>query len=653
MHAQTVPITAEWALWGKERSDAGYRVLACSDGTIGIENFDEVLTRYSPGTLEFLPQVTISWVADKENRHYVAIAIHDRADRALYDVSGRAVVMTSYFCVPYNELAAGAVSYYAMYDHFRAATLPVAHRARIQAALPVAGAAGRPDGFAMRAAALLLTGKPVCILRADGLDVSQRLMFIETVMSLLPYGMRSRFSASTWASSTFQEHRLRLFFASARRQADDHVMVWGQADHARTGHIYADDYLVWLREATEDRINRLTQDTEQAGFRQADILKMLERMGVAPSSVAPAGVGPSGGSTSGGSPVGPARGGQPGEVARWNAPSLQRAMTVDELLFRCADRLQHADPFLTSDIARLEEWLGDAHTPEERHRYYLIIKEHGLLREEKRISKGTRKQFYDVLLRLAFGAPLTYASFCKIESCLGTPPVQVHRSLLVAINAVGVNVLMRLLVLGSLGEKELKAWLREQPETPADLISAAADPGLRPDHARIVCELAVHIMIDQVDRLDHQAIRAALHRNGYLAAVLQLRHPAEPQYQLSQLSQLLYLGHGAKLGTRDVEEILDSCTPTIPLLAAVLLRSGPRVAQLTEWLFVRRLVMTAGFSTRTQRDLISVLSANEHPGNEHPGEDLVDTVGVFGPEDGFERGWRARLPFRGRFREDP
>lgn len=638
MHAQTVPITAEWALWGKERSDAGYRVIACSDGTIGVENFDEVLTRYSPGTLEFLPQVTISWVADKENRHYVAVAIHDRADRALYDASGRAVVMTSYFCVPYNDLAAGAVSYYAMYDHFRSVGLPVAHRARIQATLPLAGAAERPDGFAMRVAALLLTGKPVCILGADGLDVGQRLMFIETVMSLLPYGMRSRFSASTWASSTFQEHRLRLFFASARRQADDHVMVWGQADHAPTGHIYADDYLIWLREGAEDRIIRLTQDTEQAGFRQADVLKMLERMGVAPSGV---------------SPAGPARGGRAGEVARWTAPSLQRTMTVDELLLRCAGRLQHVDPFLTSDIARLEEYLGDAHTPEERHRYYLIIKEHGLLREDKRIGKGTRKQFYDVLLRLAFGAPLTYASFCKIESCLGTPPVRVHRPLLVAINAVGADVLMRLLVLGLIGEKELKASLREQPETLADLISAAANPGLRPDHARVVCELVVHILVEEVDRLGRQAIRVALHRNGYLAAVLQLRHPAEPQYQLTQLSQLLYLGHGEKLGSRDVEEILDSCTPTVPLLAAVLLRSGPRVALLAEWFFVRRQVTTAGFPVRTQRDLISVLSANGHPENERPREDLVDAAGVLGPDDGLGRGWRAHLPFRGIFREDP
>ena len=326
-------------------------------------------------------------------------------------------------------------------------------------------------------------------------------------------------------------------------------------------------------------------------------------------------------------------------------------MPVDELLLRCADRLQHPDPFLTSDIARLEEYLGDAHTPEERHKYYLIIKEHGLLREDKRIGKGIRKQFYDVLLRLAFGAPLTYASFCKIESCLGTPPVRVHRPLLQAINAVGVGVLMRLLVLGSISEKEFKASLRDQPETSADLIAAAADPGLRPDHARIVCELVVNILVNEMDRLDRQAIRLALHQNGYLAAVLQLRHPAEPQYQLSQLSRLLYLGHGEKLGSQDVEEILESCVPTVPLLAALLLGSAPRAAGLTEWLFVRRLVTTVGFSVRTQRDLISVLSANEHPGNDHPGEDLADAAGVFGPDDGFGRGWRPHLPFRGMFRE--
>ena len=91
--------------------------------------------------------------------------------------------------------------------------------------------------------------------------------------------------------------------------------------------------------------------------------------------------------------------------------------------------------------------------------------------------------------------------------------------------------------------------------------------------------------------------------------------------------------------------------PTVPLLAALLLGSAPRAAGLTEWLFVRRLVTTVGFSVRTQRDLISVLSANEHPGNDHPGEDLADAAGVFGPDDGFGRGWRPHLPFRGMFRE--
>ena len=643
MEVQTVPVTAEWALWGKERSDAGYRVLDCSNGTISAENFDEVLTRYSPGTLEFLPQVTISWVAGKEDRHYTALAIHDRSERARYDASGRAVVMTSYFCVPYSELAVGAVSYYSMYDYFRGVALPVAHRASLQASLPAnetARAAGQLDDFAVRAAALLLTGKPVSILGADELDVCQRLMLIEAVISLLPYGMRSRFSASTWASSTFQEHRLRLFFASARRQADDHVMVWGRPDYAPIGHLYADDYLTWLREGSGERISRLAHDKEQGGFRQADILKMLERIGVAPAVVAPTVV----------APVGLAGGEQPGEVEPWLPVAAQPLMTVDQLLLRCAGRLQHADPFLNPDLTRLEQFAGYPQAAEERHRYYLIIREHGLLREELRLDKQTRRRFYDVLLRLAFETPLTYEGYCLIESCLGPPPGQVHRPLLRAMADAGLgSTLMRLLVLGGIDEKQLGASLGAQPENADDLIAAAADPGLRADHAHLVCGLAGQLLMDQADRLDHEGVRAALRHHGYLAATLQLRHPEDPQYQLNQLGRLLYLGHGWELGHRDVEQILDNSMPTVALLAAVLLKSGPHAARVAEWLFVRRLVANVPFTRRVQHDLRNVLGGHEHPG----GESADDTGSFITPHDNFGRGWRAHIPFRGMFREDP
>ena len=51
-------------------SDRGYRLLDCSDGSVSADSFTEVITRYSPGTLDKLPQVTISWFSDQGEQNY-------------------------------------------------------------------------------------------------------------------------------------------------------------------------------------------------------------------------------------------------------------------------------------------------------------------------------------------------------------------------------------------------------------------------------------------------------------------------------------------------------------------------------------------------------------------------------------------------------
>src|SRR5690242_12653531 len=221
-----IPVTVEWALWGKERSDLEYRLLRCSDGTLSEANFDELLTRYSTGTLEALPQVTIGWLEDRAHGHQIALAIHEEpADRRV-DATGRPVVLTRCFCVPYATLAEGRVSYQALYDKFRKIPLDE-QEGTFQTSLPVMPSVVRADLAAQRAAALLVTCKPVCVLEADRAGLADRLEFIDSVMSLLPFGLRCQLSASTWASSQFWEHKFRLFFASTLRPDDDCDVIWG------------------------------------------------------------------------------------------------------------------------------------------------------------------------------------------------------------------------------------------------------------------------------------------------------------------------------------------------------------------------------------------------------------------------------------------
>ena len=104
-----VPVTAEWALWGKDVRDLEYRLLACSEGNVGAATFVEQITSISPGSAGSWPQVTVSGFLLSGTASYVALAIHDTT-QGRHNAVGRGIVYTRYFCVPYPELARPAAS---------------------------------------------------------------------------------------------------------------------------------------------------------------------------------------------------------------------------------------------------------------------------------------------------------------------------------------------------------------------------------------------------------------------------------------------------------------------------------------------------------------------------------------------------------------
>ena len=181
------------------------------------------------------------------------------------------------------------MSYQVMYEMFQKLPLPD-RRGPILTQLPVSAAEVSIDPLAMRVAALLLTGQPVCILGADHLGLGERLRFMDSVMSLLPYGLRSRMSASTLTSSQFYEHKFRLFFASAAR-GGDHIVRWSERDGgaARLDDDVAATYMEWLANASRlamltGSANPLTVFTEPVGFRPGEIKSMLESLYAAPGT---------------------------------------------------------------------------------------------------------------------------------------------------------------------------------------------------------------------------------------------------------------------------------------------------------------------------------------------------------------------------------
>jgi hypothetical protein len=405
----TVRVTAEWALWGKTQRDPGYRLLECSNGTLSAENFDEVLNRYSPGTLDRLPQVTVSWFpSDDQKQQYLAVAIHDQSESNRLDVSGREIVRTRYFCAPYTELANGPVSYQAMYERFSEYQLPMPDGARIETELEVVAPGQiQIDRLAMWVAALLLTGKPVCVVGADGVGFGERLAFLDMVMSFLPYGMRSRLSASTWASSTFQEHKLRLFFARSPRR-EDIVVTWGQQEYPPIAHDRAMEYLRWLEydNGQPETLKRLADIKDQLGFTSKDILTALELTRDRPD--------PGQYATGEAPPV--------TVVTRTETPGPVDPTGVDGLIAACTQDLHFRyERRLASHLDALWNRLDRPISIEERRRCRSAIVENRLLQINSQIDAELRDSFVRVLLRIAFDRPLMYTDYLWIEDWSGRP----------------------------------------------------------------------------------------------------------------------------------------------------------------------------------------------------------------------------------------
>ncbi len=571
----TVPVTAEWALWGKTANDTeDYRLLDWSNGTLGSGTFSEAINRYAPGVLGNLPQVTVSWLkADPEHNRpsYVAMAIHHAGPR-LSDASNRLIEYTSYYCVPYDQLAQGAVSYQAMYAEFAGHQLKVGERKTITTRLP--RFSGRPASasadLAGHVAGLLLTGDSICVLDADlpG-QVESRLGFLDSVMSLLPYGMRSMLSASTWVSSTAARNYFRLAFSSAPPRGMRRQVFRDRPAPPAVDHAYARTYYHWLADKAEPYA-ALARMTKPVGFRPVQIKAMLDSLYALPSE-------------SGTPEVPVIQADLPPadpplhEPETWEAPrralhpdvptAPERPSDAADFLSEIAERLSEKPPGILP-LIQLEDICEHRAPGGDRQRFRQIIEDRGLLRADMPVNEAERRRYYDLLLRLAIEPPLTYLDYCWLEECAGTAP---HRALLAAIDQEWVaDLRVRLLVLNGLCNGAPTDPVRSLRLAPAEMLAAAADSGLRTDHARIVCDVVITDLMERLPELDRTALRDDLRGHGYLAATLPRAYLA--RNQLESLADLLGFAHGEHLDGRAVVEILENPghEPTALLYAAVL-----------------------------------------------------------------------------------
>jgi hypothetical protein len=589
-----IPVRAQWALHGKVPDDEGYRVIACSNGDLNRANFADALGRFTLGALGTLPQVSVSYLqpaSSQPGAGYLALAVHwfaadgqRRADGVLkFDNQGRPTAFTSYFCVPYAQLAAHGCTYLDMYKAFSTVTLP-AHDGPPREVAVTAAAQRVPaiDGTAMRAAALLLTGVPVCVLGADETSMEERLGFIDTVMGLLPYGFRARMTAATWTRATNRNHRFRLFFSSEPRSSakPDHLVSWGEPELAAIPGGHAGDYYGWLADKVTP-LASLAQLNGAASFGDSadsqalylvDSVRLWRRPRLRPAAPAV--------------PTAPDK-----RVAPRPGPAAGGGDPVEALLRECVEHARLLNlARLRQDLSLLQHQVdGGAIDADRRRRYRSVIARSGLLRANFRLGRYEGKLF-DTLLPLAFGTPVGYPALCQAEDCLrhASGP-GLHRALLEAIDRAGLDdTRSKAIVYASLDGKKLARWLGSKEVDAYGLVTEIAEGGWhRQEHGRLVCGVLLGYLRDRQGRYSPAEIRRVLLRSGYLAQPL--RRLGDDQFQLRALTELLAAAYpaGQYPNGPDRETIAAVLTradyPPTPALLAAILGTTPAAAAPLAW----------------------------------------------------------------------
>ena len=596
-----ISVEAQWALYGKRLDRQGYRVLACSSGVLGSRNFEELISRFSPGTLGKLPQVTMSYLTPgtQPGESLLAMAIHrtgEGEEQLKYDDDGRRIVVTSYFCVPYHPLGPARVSYQALYQAALAA-LPLPQQDGPPITFEVAGRAGAVpavDDLAMRAAALLLTCKPVCVLGAEDTTAENRLAFIDTVMSLLPYGLRARMTAATWTRPTNRDHKIRLFFSDAMRASDaDRVLYWGQPE-ATAALTETDDvayeYLNWLKEKVSQPMAELAGLTDPIGFGRDSVQRTLEAI-------------PANGKHR--APVYSASGhDRPSPQPLLQLESGHERGFGEQVLRACAAHLRNEGQryLVKSDIDKLGQ-MARSPASEDRARYREIIKQTGLLRHAAQYRDDT-VGLCEQLIRVAFRVPFGYDDYCQLEDCLDGQPVPL--AVLTAIHGIEVgDPLVNAIVYRQLQQVDVdgRNWYispKRAEDELGGLIRLLAAPSKRPDHARIVWDFTLGCL--ERTRPEPEPLRKALRQSSFLASALQASGVGPEQYQVDALFRFLKAAYPNGLDRPAIMQVLtgNRRPPTAPLVAAVMLLAEPADIELAGDMYARGSIMTNEFVSEMQ-----------------------------------------------------
>ncbi|MGI5324862.1 hypothetical protein [Actinomadura nitritigenes] len=545
----TVRLPLRWAVWGKRSADLDYSVQATSGQPLSRRLIEEVMHRYATGTPDELPTVTISWfVLGQET--YIGLALQEWTQER--DRVGRMIAATRYFCLPYERIRQDPVSYEALFDAVVGARLQSGVPLEVKVPRLAPHAIGERATFAsMATSALLLGGEPVRVVGAEGIPLRARLRYIDTVTALLPYGLRARFSATTWAGST-TEHHFRLAF-SGHASPNAQAVSWGVPPTVTGGR--AEQYARLLAEQGEpgSLAVALARETNPMSFRERDLAAAIDVLA--------------------------------SERRRAAKSPADRAKPAVSLLLDCAAALDDREPERLTRVLSDLAFLARTAPPEEPQRSALLGVAHDqrLLAPARPLSRYAVRRC-EVLVALLWPDPLTPEDVVSIIGAAGGP----HDALIEAmLRCPASTPIVTLDLARNLGQSRLESEIGSQ-ESRALIESVAAVP--EPWLVDTACA-------ELTRRRNDRDLGPYLRLHRFLSVPLAVAHSDRPVVQLETLCALLAAVYGPTLTTKDFEDALTThpALPTEALLAAAVLMHGDNAGRPLLDVVLPRILANIGF----------------------------------------------------------
>ncbi|MEU8380315.1 hypothetical protein [Streptosporangium sp. NPDC048865] len=468
--------------------------------------------------------------------------------------------MTHLVCVPWNEIEAAGwpISYRALHDAL--------NRESLSGSAPVQltvgdydhrRLAGQVNGTARTAAALLLTGRHVCVVRGEHLSYEERLDFLDSVAALLPYGLRAELAVSTWTKSS-SPHDIRLSFTENGPLAGAFEVQW-ENDPSQTAESlegvpsYAREYERELNRFHGSSLGDLiamlgTQVTPLSFNRPGDCRQALALVKAQSSALSPE---PAGSEYEGGSKNEGGRGARrASHTSVWHllSSSLDSVATLDRW------RLKDLNPELRALVQK--------DIPGEERRFYRkFVRENWRQVEPDVLDWPETRELFSLLVDLLLARPAHAVDIDELAEDFGTESRLTelfHDALVPLIHTNRLSFPAKLLVAYHRDRGQLDSLLGG--ERIEDLLRAVGEA-----RSRVVLE----VVLDELESGSATDVVEALKEHRYLVEVIGIVCGGEDR--ISCYRRVVRLALGRNPSPAGLKEILGSLDhiPAAFRLAAV------------------------------------------------------------------------------------